>query len=806
MTASFSINAKDAAERIHAAIGGRPPRASGSGYVLCCPAHDDKTASFSLGNSATTGNLLWKCFAGCSQDVLLHKLRSLGVLPDVSYSNNRANGLPKGILYNWLKKYVYRDMWTYADANGEIIGYTVRYDHPTDGSKQVIPYFKHKNGAWASGIPDEYRSLRLLYGVGTLAIPGDVYIFEGEKKAAIVHRFHMPAVSVMGGKEGSKHMDWSPLKGRNVIIWPDYDIPGDECAADIIRALQGVAATISVIDVDALNPDFKGWDIDDYAKRERRLDANDIELLPTTTIADYMAAAKARRATVPTQATPATQAITSESESIISPVDIPTGHNGQPLTDVGNSHRLAIRHGHNIRYAHEWQRWIVWDGKRWAPDDNGALMRMAKDTANAIRTEELQEIYEKMAAAQDRQEHEKYEKLAAATLKWANISESEARLRAMISVASVLESILVKIDKLDAHKNFLNCLNGTVDMKTLTVMPHQREHLITKIIPIKYNPDAKAEIWDQYFNRVQPVAEMRHFLQTCVGYSAIGTSREHKVFIHHGGGKNGKSTFINNLGRILGSGYYQKANNSLFSEQSTDKVRNDLARLVGARMVTLSETPDNMVLDEALLKAASGGDLITTRFLHKEFFEFMPVFTVHIDTNNKPRIRGQDDGIWRRLVLIPWEVSIPTEEIDNTLDDKLKADEEGILKWIIDGAHEYLMNGLMLPDTVIKASLEYRSAEDILGDWFSSCIVKDNNAAQSYADLMTSYNNFCTTNNMTPLKKPTWEKRLIEHGAHKSVNPITGVVTWIGVGLKADASYADAMNTLRQEHVDRRYN
>ncbi|MHB1956426.1 MAG: DNA primase family protein, partial [Sulfobacillus sp.] len=232
----------------------------------------------------------------------------------------------------------------------------------------------------------------------------------------------------------------------------------------------------------------------------------------------------------------------------------------------------------------------------------------------------------------------------------------------------------------------------------------------------------------------------------------------------------------------LGSGYCQKGNMSLFAEQSTDRVRNDVACLTGARMLSLSETPDRMIMDEALIKAVSGGDIIKARFLNKEFFEFVPTFTVHIDTNHKPRIRGTEDGIWRRLLLIPWQTKVPEKKKDLSLEQKLLAEKEGILNWIVRGAKDYLNNGLRIPETVRAASDEYRRDEDILGDWFEQCVVSMDGIRESTDVLFKSYQQWCDDSGIRAITNSTWLSRMQDRGIEKRRR--MGVLYWYGIGLK----------------------
>jgi putative DNA primase/helicase len=320
-------------------------------------------------------------------------------------------------------------------------------------------------------------------------------------------------------------------------------------------------------------------------------------------------------------------------------------------TDTVNAARLADRHGANLRYCHPWGKWLVYDGTRWRVDDRGAVVRLAKETARSI-FEEAREAPSEAAANQ--------------LGKWASSSMSESKLRAMISLSQSEPGIPVLPDELDASPdllNVLNVLNGTIDLQSGKLREHRREDLITRIVPVEYDPDATAPAWETFLQRVLPGEELRAFVQRAAGYSAKGDASEQCMFINHGSGANGKSTFQEALSAALGD-YAMRTPTEMLLTRRSDVVPNDVARLKGARFVSASETEEGRRLAESRIKDLTGQDTITARFMKAEWFDFAPTHKLWLSTNHKPEIRGTDAAIWRRIRLVPWTVSIPPAKQD----------------------------------------------------------------------------------------------------------------------------------------------
>ena len=351
-----------------------------------------------------------------------------------------------------------------------------------------------------------------------------------------------------------------------------------------------------------------------------------------------------------------------------------TGHTHQPsmtatpfnTTDLGNAERLVAQHGEDLRYCYPWAKWLVWDGKRWAVDAAGELERRAVETVRAI--------YAEAEAAPDSDERRRIAKHAMA-------SESRARIEAMMALARSQPSVPVAPDDLDADPWILNVQNGTIDLRTGALRPHRHEDLITKVVPVEYDPDAHAPRFAQFLREIFDGDEdLISFVRRFAGYSLTGSTAERAFAILHGSGKNGKTTLVELLRDVLGNYAINTDTETILRKKYTG-VGNDVAALKGARFVSAAEVEQGRALAEAKVKNLTGTDTVTARFLFAEPFDFRPEFKLWLSTNNKPIIRGTDDAIWDRIRLIPFTRRFKGRDADTRLPEKLRAEMPGVLRW-----------------------------------------------------------------------------------------------------------------------------
>ncbi len=362
--------------------------------------------------------------------------------------------------------------------------------------------------------------------------------------------------------------------------------------------------------------------------------------------------------------------------------------------------------------------------------------------------------------ASNHPDDEKRQKL----VKHALSTESEARLRAMINLAQSEPGIPVTEVELDADPWLLNVLNGTLDLKTGELRPHLREDLITKLSPVRYDLDATCPTWDKFLQHIMDGDEDRiRFLQKAIGYSLTGSTTEQVLFIFYGNGANGKSTFLITIHSLLGDYARQTPTETLLIKRGNG-IPNDVARLKGARFVDAAEAESGKQLAEALVKQLTGGDKIPARFLYGEFFEFDVTFKLFLAVNHKPIIRGNDYAIWRRIRLVPFNVTIPPEEQDKTLSEKLKAELPGILRWAVEGCLLWQKEGLGVPDLVKSATGDYRAEMDVIADFIAECCEVAPGAKTPFKALYKRYTEWCQENQEESIGKKDFGRCLTERG------------------------------------------
>jgi putative DNA primase/helicase len=407
-----------------------------------------------------------------------------------------------------------------------------------------------------------------------------------------------------------------------------------------------------------------------------------------------------------------------------------------PLSDVGNAERLVKRYGRDLLYCHPWRKWFIWDGTRWAPDDTGKIMRLAKDTAMRIGDEA-----HAAGGSSD-------------LYKWAGTSQSHPRINAMVALTQ--SEVPVLPADLDADPNLINFPNGTLELDTFTFREHKREDRCTKAMGCEYLPDATCPLWVQFLDTIFDKNDnLIKFVQRGLGYSLTAAIGERAIFLCHGSGANGKSTLLNTVASAMGE-YARQTESNTFCQQKHDGVRNDIAALKGARYVIAIESKKGKRLDEALVKQLSGGDTVAARFLFQEYFEFKPEFKIWWAFNHKPRIDDTTQSVWDRVKLIPFNIVIPLEERDKDLPAKLVKELPGIVAWMVNGLREYRNIGLAEPAEVTVATQEYQAEQDRLGDFLSEECVEDPTAWTSSSELYNAYQNWCNDNHEIPISPRTF--------------------------------------------------
>ena len=426
-------------------------------------------------------------------------------------------------------------------------------------------------------------------------------------------------------------------------------------------------------------------------------------------------------------------------------------------SDVGNAQRLVALHGHDLRWVPRWKTWIVWDGRRWIRDETGEVERRAKSV--------VRNLFEEALEASDK---EKRKQLATHALR----SESASRIEAMIRMARSEPGVALDYALLDQQRRLLPVANGTLDLWTGQLGPYDRGHLMTKMVDIPYEPAADCPTWKQtlgvLFGGDQAIV---NYMQRAIGYSLTGDTSEQCLHLCLGTGSNGKSTLLDVLGMLAGD-FGAQADFQTFLERRGEGPRNDVARLAGARLVRSSEVGDNKRLNEGLIKSLTGGDVITARYLYSEDFEFSPQFKLWLAANHKPTIRGTDYAIWRRVRLIPFDVTITAEQADRDLPRKLREELPGILAWAVEGCQMWLEGGLRPPDRVVSATADYKAESDTIAAFIADNCEVGAGFSVAGGALYTAYKRWADENGEYPMSGTRFGRDLNDRGF-----PVTRSVT-----------------------------
>lgn len=452
------------------------------------------------------------------------------------------------------------------------------------------------------------------------------------------------------------------------------------------------------------------------------------------------------------------------------PVTAPAVRVEEHLTDLGNARRFVAMHGNVIRFVPAWKAWLLWDGRCWQRDDLGAVHRLARETVATMYLDAAKE-----------ENDDRRRKLAA----FAIGSESEKRLRAMVSLAESEDGIAVRENTLDRDPWLLNVANGTLDLRTGELRGPDPADLVTHALDVSYEPDSTCPLWWLFLARVfNADDDLGRFVQRAVGYTLTGSTREQVFLILYGSGANGKSTFLETVRAMLGP-LAQSARFDSFLVKRGDAIPNDIARMRGARIVTASESEGGRRLSEATIKDLTGGDSVTARFMKAEFFDFNPTAKIWLSTNHRPEIRGTDWAIWRRVRLVPFGVTIPEAERDVDLKEKLRAELPGILAWAVAGCRDWQAHGLGSAVAVTTSTDAYRREMDLLGDFLDECCVIGRDFRVTSGDLYAKYKTWSENGGINPMAQRTFKLRLEERPEGVRVFRDTGGVrTWQGVALK----------------------
>lgn len=451
------------------------------------------------------------------------------------------------------------------------------------------------------------------------------------------------------------------------------------------------------------------------------------------------------------------------------------------LTELGNSERFIAKNWEQILYCTQMRSWLIWDGKIWRQDVADGIRILAKKTVRALYG---------LASSPMISDERKRE-----FLKHATKSESARSIAAFLELSKC--EVPIDITDLDKHANLFNVRNGTIELDTLKFREHRKEDYLTKLADVDFVDGEKCRHWEQHLTRIfAGDQELIDAFQQMCGYSLLADNPSEVMFILHGKTANGKTKTLEVLSTIWGD-YAQTVDASkVLIARKYEGPRTELACLVGSRLVTASEGKEGGRLDEAVIKQITGRDAITVRKLYQDEFTYVPGYKLWYATNHKPTI-STDEAVWRRIWLVPFTVTIPLEERDESIAVKLLEERSGILNWALEGLRKYNRNGrrLVQPEAVKVATSEYHSDMDVIARFVDAeCVITGSpKDRERRGDLYAWYVSWSRDNGETPSSQKKFAKHLVDHGviADPSVAHITNernervvIRFWSGIRAK----------------------
>lgn len=408
-----------------------------------------------------------------------------------------------------------------------------------------------------------------------------------------------------------------------------------------------------------------------------------------------------------------------------------------------------------LRYVQRWNRWMRWGGARWIEDDT-------LEVFDLIRRHNRRTV----AASRDKD------------------ATAFCRAQAVAAVERLAKSdrrYAATVDQWDSDDWLLNTPGGVVDLRTGDLLPHDPGLYLTKCTTAA--PGGECPTWHRFLEDITAGdADFAAFLQRVFGYALSGVTVEHVLFFIYGPGGNGKGTLLNTITRILGD-YATVATMEAFTDSKSERHPTDLAMLRGARLVTAQETEEGRAWAEAKIKALTGGDPITARYMRQDFFTFVPKFTLVIAGNHKPRLKNVDEAIRRRLHLLPFLQRFSRSRCDKSLGDRLMAEAGGILQWMIDGCLAYQRDGLKPPAVVVNATAEYFAAENLFEQWLTDCCERGPEFWEPPSMLFTDWKRYANDANENPGNKNQFAERLAAAGFIQGNSRAKGGRHWVGLRL-----------------------
>lgn len=758
-------------------------------HIAKCPAHNDNKQSLQVWED-DKGYIQVKCYANCHRNSIIQKLKlnkgdlvsekakrrflelngsktnnnysvpknNKPVSQNINTKTEKANITSSTRINRTIDK-----IYDYKDEAGNIVFQYLRYSPKDFMGRQPDPENK---GKWINNIKGCKRYLYKLPELISAVREGKpVYIVEGEKDVDNLINIGLTATTNFGGASSSNSSKWESdynqfFNGaKKVVIIPDADISGYNHAINIFSKILPFVNNICYGVFEDISKDkFDSSDIiEHYNIKDSTNFISKIKELTHSEFLNYLTN-KGIDVNIHKDVTPS-----EDNNDYIFHKKMGYAKHKETsekiyfASDLGNAYRIYDKYKEFLLYNTTNDKWYIWNGKLWVKDERNVLTDFVTDI--------LSDIGNSKAIIFDGKITTDYKKI----MKYFDKCCSNSAYLNILNYLKRLPEIAVNINDFDKEKYLINLDNGIYNIRTQVLIPHNPDFMMSKIININYNPKATSpKFWSFLYTIFNGNDELVLFIRRALAITFSGESLEEVLFFCYGSGANGKSVFFKILEVVYGD-YFQKAPNSMIMQQERNNIPNDIAQLPNRRMVVCAELPDNQRFNESIIKDLTGNDSIQARFLRQEYFTFTPTHTMWLYGNHKPKIHGSDYGIWRRICLIPFEVTIKVEDRipQHELLAGFEEEREGILFWILEGYKDYQKNGLNMPEIVKMATNDYKEDNDVILDFVTECCSFDGNYSIYAKDLYSAYTIYTKENKSYTLSNRNFFKKVEEKGYPK---------------------------------------
>ncbi|MBN1970785.1 MAG: hypothetical protein JW870_15570 [Candidatus Delongbacteria bacterium] len=686
-----------------------------------CPFHEDNNPSFSA--NIHTGQFF--CF-GCQKKgnaFVFAKLLGIPYSTVPGYDPARRQNKAKQD-----KRLI--KVYNYVNARGELLFQKCRYDPKSFSIRRP-----GKDGKWIYNLDDVKP---VLYRLPEVISGQLVIIVEGEKDADTLAGLGYVATTAPHGCQHWREEYNQYFDDKQVYLIHDNDDSGKTHMLEIAKNLKDVASLLKIIPL----PETLGEksDVTDFVNRFGPGKLKELLRMPFPEIdAHYL---------------------------YLMNTDI----NKLPRTDVGNAEAFVKLYGDITRYDCNSGKWLLYADPIWIKEVQGRITGLM---INTVR---------KRAKESERMQNDIHKE----NMKnFALSSESRHRIRASLDLVKDIKPISSNQNDFDVNPFLLGCRNEILDLTDGRLLQGKPEYMISKSTGIAFNKMAVYPQWEKFIKEIfNSDRTLINFIQLAVGYSLTGSIREQVFFILYGTGANGKSTFLNIISRVTGDYACNIPASSLMASPFNEsKIPNDLAMLPGERFVTASEIKENGRLNEERIKSMTGDDEITARFLHKDYFSFMPEFKLWLAVNHKPRVTDDSHGFWRRICLVPFECCFSGQNCDPNLKEKLLGELPGILNWALEGCLAWQKYGLRIPEKVRAETESYRNESDIFDRFLKDMILPMQGQNIEASRLYEAYKAWAEKNGEKVMTNTAFGLRMKEKGYQKDKDPRTRRVIYLDIAL-----------------------